>query len=120
MSVVNTSKITEQAVFNAEDKYSLVLLAAKRARSISFGSKSLANENLVKGLKPVQTSLIEISIRALNNANFAEYSSASQSVANIGSLPMSSKVPTQKIGPRKNAENIFYENQGDEEVEEDL
>ncbi len=54
-----------------ENKYSLVLVASRRARSISLGAKSFMAKNDIKNIKPSDLSIKEIASGVINNTNFS-------------------------------------------------
>ncbi len=60
----------EKSLNFIEDKYSLVLVASKRARSIAFGSKTFINKQDLGNAKPSECSIKEIASGFINNANF--------------------------------------------------
>jgi len=60
----------EKSLNFIEDKYSLVLVASKRARSIAFGSKTFINKHELGSAKPSECSIKEIASGFINNSNF--------------------------------------------------
>ena len=60
----------EKSLNFIEDKYSLVLVASKRARSIAFGSKTFINKQELGSAKPSECSIKEIANGFINNSNF--------------------------------------------------
>jgi DNA-directed RNA polymerase omega subunit len=60
----------EKSLNFIEDKYSLVLVASKRARSIAFGSKTFINKQELGSSKPSECSIKEIANGFINNSNF--------------------------------------------------
>lgn len=54
-----------------ENKYSLVLVASRRARSISLGAKSFMAKNDIKNIKPSEVSIKEIASGVINSTNFS-------------------------------------------------
>lgn len=114
--IFETAKSTDLANKMVSDKYSFVLVTAKRARSIKSGARPLLEEKFTKKLKPVQIAINEIAKRSLNSENFNMSDiSTSENIVSIASVGMINKIPQQKIGKRSNDFNkISYQDMDQE------